>query len=207
MDFGVDSADQDHRGRSEQLNSHSLHNHPLAHQISRHLPVPDSQVDEQVVSEGLYEGESEFLAVLHLLLRLAHLHYLQNGGDVLGVELRPGFVDFWESEELVGFGVEECDLIRMVDPDPSVFGVEALLEAVVGAFLEVLGGEGQFDAFLDVVLLDDGSGECISGMDVLEGGFELVVAVGRDRSESLLSGHFYYYYNTPSIATLNAYSD
>ncbi len=76
----------------------------------------------------------------------------------------------------------------------------------MGAFLEVPGGEGQFDAFLDVVLLDDGSGECFGGVDVLEGRFELVVAVGGDRSESLLSGHFYYY-NTPSLATLHAYSD
>ncbi len=126
MDLGVDSADQYHRGRSEQLNSHSLHDHPLPHQITRHLPVPESEVDEQVVGEGLYEGESEFLAVLHLLLRLAHLHYLQDGGDVLGVKLRPGLVDFGESEELIGLGVHECDLVWVVDPDPSVFGVEAL---------------------------------------------------------------------------------
>lgn len=37
---------------------------------------------------------------------------------------------------------------------------------------------GQFDALLDVVLLDDGGGQVVGLVDVLERGLEVVVAVG-----------------------------
>lgn len=39
---------------------------------------------------------------------------------------------------------------------------------------------GQLDALLDVVLLDDGGGQVVGFVDVLERGLEVVVAVGSD---------------------------
>ena len=98
-----------------------------------------------------------------------------------------------EIEELVGFGVDQVDLFCVIDSDPAVAGVEALLKGVLRSLLEIFGSKGQFDAFLDIVLFNDASGAGFGGVKVLESRLQLVVAVGGNRSQSLLSGHFYFY--------------
>lgn len=96
------------------------------------------------------------------------------------IQFIPSFIYLCQVEELVGFGLDQFDLVCFIYPDPPIFGIEALLEAILRTFLEFNGMVWQFDAFLDVVLLDDGSGEIVRFVDVLECGFEVVVAVGSD---------------------------
>jgi hypothetical protein len=106
------------------------------------------------------------------------------------VQFIPTLIYFGKGEELIGFGLNHFNLIRFIHPDPAILGVEALLEAILRALLKFAGMVWQFDSFLDVALLDDGSGEVVGLVDVLESGLEVVVAVGSDVCKGLLSGHY-----------------
>lgn len=96
------------------------------------------------------------------------------------VQLIPILKYFGEGEELIGFGLEQLNLVDFIHPDPAIVGVEAFLETILGTLLKLTGMVWQFDSFLDIVLLDDGCGEIVTLVDVLQSGFELVVAVGSD---------------------------
>ncbi len=98
------------------------------------------------------------------------------------VELVPALIDLGESEELIESGFYQFDLIGFIHSDPPVLRVETLFEGILCALLQFGGVGGQLDAFLDVVLFDDGSGDIVGLVDVLEGSLEVVVAIGSDVS-------------------------